>query len=161
MDRNITTFGSYVYAPASSITTQSTQFEGINDYQSAPPLRHLPIPPEHSLQGNNISNNSTTMINPALTYNPTVSNNSAYLASMPTPNYQTSSSVNVYHNRNLNPIRLPPSHTVPAQTQNKAKAIQNATSEKKRWNTADFRWMFTKRNGSIGEFENSYQSHKR
>ena len=154
MDRSITTYGAYIHSPTSSITTPASQFEGINNYQSAPPLRHLPIPSEHSLQCNNTSNNNGTMINTVLTYSPTVSTNSYHAQGIPSPNYQTSSPVNNFHNQNLNPIPLPPSHSTATSTQStKAKSIQNATAEKKRWNTADFRWMFTKRNGSIGELE--------
>ena len=95
------------------------------------------------------------MINTALAYSPTASQNSYLTHGVPSPNYQTSSPVNGFHNQNLNPIPLPPTHTTPTQTPSTktAKSIQNATAEKKRWNTADFRWMFTKRNGSIGEFE--------
>ncbi len=153
MDRSITTYGAYIHAPSSSITTPASQFEGINNYQSAPPLRHLPIPPEHSLQCNT-SNNNGTMMNTALTYSPTAPQSSYLAHGIPSPNYQTSSPVDGLHNQNLNPILLPPSNTVPTQAPStKAKSIQNATAEKKRWNTADFRWMFTKRNGTIGELE--------
>ncbi|XP_028418706.1 homeobox protein Hox-A7-like [Dendronephthya gigantea] len=133
-----------------SITTPTSQFEGINNYQSAPPLRHLPIPPEHSLQcnTNTTSNNNGTVVNSALTYSPNATHNS-YFAAIPSPNYQAPSPVNSYHNQNLDPIPLPASNTTQTQTSSK-NAIQTATAEKKRWNTADFRWMFTKRNGSIG-----------
>lgn len=153
MERIITTYGAYIHAPSSSITTPASQFDGINNYQSAPPLRHLPIPPEHSLQCNT-NNNNGTMINTPLTYSPTASQNSYLAHGIPSPNYQTTSPVNGFHNQNLNPIPLPPSNTSPPQTPStNTKSIQNSTAEKKRWNTADFRWMFTKRNGSIGEFK--------
>lgn len=151
MDRNITTYGAYIHAASSSITTPTSQFEGINNYQSAPPLRHLPIPPEHSQQcnTNTTTNNNGNVVNTALTYSPNASHNS-YFAAIPSLNYQTTSSVNGYTNQNLDPIPLPPSNAAQTQTSNK-NANQTATAEKKRWNTADFRWMFTKRNGSIGE----------
>lgn len=153
MDRIITTYGAYIHAPSSSVTTPASQFDGINNYQSAPPLRHLPIPPEHSLQGNT-NNNNGTMINTPLTYSPSVSQNSYLAHGIPSPNYQTTSPVNGFHNQNLNPIPLPPSNRSPPQTPSvSSKSVQNSTAEKKRWNTADFRWMFTKRNGSIGEFK--------
>lgn len=148
MDRCITTYGAYVYDPSSSITAApSSQLGGVNNYQSAPPLRHLPIP-ELSLE---CSTNAATT---ALTHSPS---HHSYLAhGVPSrTNYQElSSTVSGFQNQNhISPIPLPPSHadTRQAPSTEAVKATQNATAEKKRWNTADFRWMFTKRNGSLGK----------
>ena len=139
MERGITAFESYVHG-ASSIN--ASQFEGINNYQSAPPLRHLPIPPEHSQCNDN--NYNATVVNAPFNCIPPVTLNS-FLPILP-KNCQLSGN---YLSQN-HPIPIPSSSSSSTQARNKTKNIQTNATEKKRWNTADFRWMFTKRNGSTG-----------
>lgn len=141
MERGITAFEAYVH---SSSSIAASQFEGMNNYQSAPPLRHLPIPPEHSQCNNN--NKTAPMVNTAFSYGPPVSLNSFLPAILP----QSCQSASGNYRSQNQPIPLPPSPSASSQERNKEKSLQNNATEKKRWNTADFRWMFTKRNGSAG-----------
>lgn len=157
MDRIPFTYGAYVYATSNSITSTTSQFEDIKSYQSAPPLRHLPILNQHYPT----SNHNNSVVNTTLIHRPV---QNFYRAHDPLVNKPA---VPNFDGNNLYDIESP-TPTPPTfldllsadKTLNKTKGIERVNNEKKRWNTSDFRWMFTKRNGSISgklNYENFYQ----